>query len=73
MLAPAIEGFSPTPEMPEIAEAQTLLVAIEAGASEAPINTAMRYRDQWEIFTRVLLGLTLSGRWSRAIEWRRST
>jgi hypothetical protein len=32
ILAPALEGFSPTPEMPEIAEAQTLVVAIEAGA-----------------------------------------
>jgi tetratricopeptide (TPR) repeat protein len=32
VLAPALENFSPTPEMPEIAEAQTLLVAIEAGA-----------------------------------------
>jgi class 3 adenylate cyclase/predicted ATPase len=32
VLAPALEGFSPTPEMPEIAEAQILLVAIEAGA-----------------------------------------
>jgi len=31
-LAPALEGFAPTPEMPEIAEAQALLVAIEAGA-----------------------------------------
>ena len=28
----ALEGFSPTDEMPEIAEAQALLVAIEAGA-----------------------------------------
>jgi hypothetical protein len=27
-LAPALEGFSPTPEMPEIAEAQALLVAL---------------------------------------------
>jgi hypothetical protein len=25
VLAPALEGFSPTPEMPEIGEAQTLL------------------------------------------------
>jgi hypothetical protein len=25
VLAPALEGFSPTPEFPEIAEAQTLL------------------------------------------------
>ena len=32
ILAPALEGFSLTPEMPEIAEAQALLVAIEAGA-----------------------------------------
>ena len=32
VLAPALEGFSPTPEMPEIAEAQALLVTIEAGA-----------------------------------------
>ena len=31
VLAPAFEGFSPTSEMPEIAEAQALLVAIEAG------------------------------------------
>ena len=32
VLSPALEGFAPTPEMPEIAEAQALLVAIEAGA-----------------------------------------
>ena len=32
ILASALEGFSPTPEMPEIAEAQALLAAIEAGA-----------------------------------------
>ena len=32
VLAPALEGFSPTPEMPEIAEAWALLVAIDAGA-----------------------------------------
>ena len=32
VLAPALDGFSPTPEMPEIAEAQALLVAVEAGA-----------------------------------------
>jgi predicted ATPase len=28
ILAPALEGFAPTPEMPEIAEAQTLLAAL---------------------------------------------
>jgi hypothetical protein len=27
VLAPALEGFAPTPEFPEIAEAQTLLGA----------------------------------------------
>ena len=32
VLAPAVEGFSPTSEMPEIAEAEALVVAIEAGA-----------------------------------------
>ena len=32
VLAPALEGFLPTPEMPEIAEAQALLVAVEAAA-----------------------------------------
>ena len=32
VLAPALEGFSPTSEMTEIAEAQTLLAAIEPGA-----------------------------------------
>jgi hypothetical protein len=32
VLAPALEGFSATPEMPEITEAQALLAAIEAGA-----------------------------------------
>ena len=31
-LALALEGFAPTDEMPEIAEAQALLVAIEADA-----------------------------------------
>jgi hypothetical protein len=29
ILAPALAGFTPTDEMPEIAEAQALLVAIE--------------------------------------------
>ena len=28
VLAPALEGFSPTPEMPEIAEAQALLASL---------------------------------------------
>jgi hypothetical protein len=29
-LAPALEGFSPTPEMPEIGEALQLMAAIKA-------------------------------------------
>jgi predicted ATPase len=32
VLEPALQGFSSTPEMPEIAEARALLVAIEAAA-----------------------------------------
>jgi predicted ATPase len=32
VLAPALDGFAPTREFPEIEEAQALLVAIEAGA-----------------------------------------
>jgi hypothetical protein len=31
VLAPALEGFSPTPEMPEIAEAQALLERLAHG------------------------------------------
>ena len=34
VLAPSLEGFAPTREMPEIAEAQALLVAIKAGVHE---------------------------------------
>jgi hypothetical protein len=30
ILAPALEGFAPTPEMPEIAEAQGLLAAVDS-------------------------------------------
>ena len=36
VLAPALEGFTPTSEMPEIAQAQALLAAIEAGAHVRP-------------------------------------
>jgi predicted ATPase len=32
VLEPALQGFSSTPEMPEIAQAQTLLAAIDASA-----------------------------------------
>jgi predicted ATPase len=33
VLAPALEGFAPTPEMPEIAEAQTLLATPDDGVA----------------------------------------
>jgi predicted ATPase len=35
VLAPALEGFAPTPEMPEIAEAQALLGRLAEGARAA--------------------------------------
>ena len=50
VLAPALEGFSPTPEMPEIAEAQALLAAlaetdeVKADASAAAANDAVAGR-----------------------------
>ena len=46
VLAPALEGFSPTPEMPEIAEAQALLEALsqtdEVKAAEAQRERRLR-------------------------------
>jgi predicted ATPase len=35
VLAPALEGFTPTPEMPEIAEAQAWLESLATGGEEA--------------------------------------
>ena len=43
VLAPALEGFSPTPEMPEIAEAQALLAAL-AETEEVKSAEAQRQR-----------------------------
>ena len=43
VLAPALEGFSPTPEMPEIAEAQALLAAL-AETDEVKAAVAQRQR-----------------------------
>jgi tetratricopeptide (TPR) repeat protein len=43
VLAPALEGFSPTPEMPEIAEAQALLAAL-ADTNEVKAVIAQRHR-----------------------------
>jgi hypothetical protein len=44
VLTPALEGFSPTPEMPEIAEAQTLLESLARGGEEAILRKAKRQR-----------------------------
>jgi predicted ATPase len=43
VLAPALEGFLPTPEMPEIAEAQALLVALKE-TDEVKADAARRER-----------------------------
>jgi tetratricopeptide (TPR) repeat protein len=43
VLAPALEGFAPTPEMPEIAEAQTVLATL-ADTSEVNAAEAQRQR-----------------------------
>src|SRR5271165_4513525 len=42
VLAPALEGFSPTPEMPQIAEAQALLAAL---AETEPVTSELRRRE----------------------------
>ena len=43
VLAPALEGFAPTKEMPEIAEAQALLTAL-AATDEVKVEAAHRQR-----------------------------
>ena len=45
VLAPALEGFSPTPEMPEIAEAQALFAAL-AETDEVKAEAERRQRRQ---------------------------
>jgi class 3 adenylate cyclase/tetratricopeptide (TPR) repeat protein len=44
VLAPALDGFAPTPEMPEIAEAQTLLTRPLAATGEVKVEAAQRQR-----------------------------
>jgi len=44
VLAPALEGFAPTPEMPEIAEAQAMLAAL-AETDEVKADAARRLRQ----------------------------
>src|SRR5208283_2868192 len=43
VLAPALEGFSPTPEMPEIAEAQALLEVLSQ-TEEVTAEATQRHR-----------------------------
>ena len=57
MLAPALEGFSPTPEFPEIDEAQTLLAAL-AETDEVKNAAASRQRR-----------LQLQTSYGRAMAW----
>jgi predicted ATPase len=62
VLAPALDGFAPTPEMPEIAEAQVLLVALaatdevspRAPASETPIQLQLHIRACSSSLKRVM-------------------
>jgi predicted ATPase len=57
VLAPALEGFAPTPEMPEIAEAQAVLAAL-AETDDAKTAAAARRRR-----------LKLQTDYSRALLW----
>jgi predicted ATPase len=56
VLAPALEGFSPTPEMPEIAEAQALLAALaERDEVKAAIAQRQRRLDLQTSYARAVL------------------
>ena len=56
VLAPALEGFSPTPEMPEIAEAQALLAALaETEEVKAAIGQRRRRLDLQTSYGQALL------------------
>jgi adenylate cyclase len=57
-LAPALEGFSPRPEMPEIAEAQTLLAAL--AESEEMKNAAASRQHRLQLQTSYGKALMLS-------------
>ena len=57
VLAPALEGFGPTPEMPEIAEAQTLLAAL---AKNERVREALERRP-----ARAKMHLD----YARAVQW----
>jgi predicted ATPase len=56
VLAPALEGFSPTSEMPEIAEAQALLAALaETGEVKAAITQRQRRLGLQTSYARAVL------------------
>jgi predicted ATPase len=56
VLAPALEGFSPTPEMPEITEAQALLVALaQRDGVKAAIAGRKRHLDLQTSYGQALL------------------
>jgi predicted ATPase len=56
VLAPALEGFTPTPEMCEIAEAQTLLAALaETGERKAAAEQSRRRLDLQTSYGRALI------------------
>ena len=56
VLAPALEGFAPTPEMPEIAEAQALLPALmESDALKAEVARSRRRLDLQTSYGQALL------------------
>jgi tetratricopeptide (TPR) repeat protein len=57
VLAPTLEGFAPTPEMPEIAEAQALLTALEE-TDEVKAEVARRERR-----------IKLQAAYGRALMW----
>jgi hypothetical protein len=57
VLAPALEGFTPTPEMPEIAEAQALLAAL---AETDEVKAAVAQRDR---------RVKLQSAYGRALMW----
>jgi predicted ATPase len=49
VLAPTLEGFSPTPEMPEIAEAQELLVALNGSDDVKAVASQRQRRGQLQV------------------------
>ena len=56
VLAPALEGFSPTPEMPEIAEAQALLAALaETEVAKKAIAQRKRRLDLQTSYSQALM------------------